>query len=73
MIANRRKLEIAMAAACMSSADLQDKSGLPRGTYLNVITGRSVRPVTIGKIARALKVPVESLIDTEEGKQAERW
>lgn len=66
MTANKQKLQIAMANCCITSSELQSKSGLPRGTFLNVITGKSVRPATIGKIAKALKVPVESLIDMEE-------
>lgn len=67
MVANKQKLDIAMANSCMSSNDLQAKSNLPRGTFLNVITGKNVRPVTLGKIAKALNVPVESLIDMEGG------
>ena len=65
MIANKQKLQIAMANCCMTSNELQLKSGLPRGTFLNMITGKSVRPATVGKIAKALNVPVESLIDMD--------
>ena len=67
MIANKQKVQLAMANACLTSGDLQKKSGLPRGTFLNVITGRNVRPATVGKIAKALNVPVENLIDMEGG------
>lgn len=52
MKANRRKLEIAMANACMSTADLQKLTEMPRPTINNVITGRGVRPATIGRIAK---------------------
>ena len=62
---NKQKLYIAMANICITSNELQEKSKLPRGTFLNVITGKSVRPATAGKIAKALNVPVESLIDME--------
>ncbi|GAA0806682.1 hypothetical protein GCM10008910_45400 [Faecalicatena orotica] len=65
MIVNKQKLQIAMANRCMSSNDLQSKSELPRGTYINVVTGKSVRPVTLGKIAKALNVPVEDLIEMD--------
>lgn len=65
MMADKQKLQLIMANACITSGDLQKKSGLPRGTFLNVITGKNVRPATIGKIAKALNVPVENLIDTE--------
>lgn len=63
MLANKQKLQLAMANACMTSGDLQKKSGLPRGTFLNVVSGKNVRPATVGKIAKALGVPVENLID----------
>lgn len=65
MVVNKKKLDIAMANNCMTSGQLQNKSGLPRGTFINVITGKNVKPATAGKIARALDVPVENLIDME--------
>ena len=52
MKANRRKLEIAMANACMSTADLQKATEMPRPTINNVITGKGVRPATIGRVAK---------------------
>lgn len=63
MKADRRKLEIAMAKSCMNSEDLQKASGMPRPTVNNVITGRSVRPGTIGRIAKALNVDVTEIIE----------
>lgn len=65
MKANRQKLELAMARACMCSADLSEAARLPRPTVNNVITGRSVRPVTLGRIARALGVDVEDIVEKE--------
>ncbi|GAA0243299.1 hypothetical protein GCM10008922_00580 [Faecalicatena contorta] len=65
MKANRKKLEIAMAKACMNTEDLQGKSGMPRPTVNNVISGRSVRPRTIGEVAKALGVDVTEIIETE--------
>lgn len=62
MKADRKKMELAMARACMSSADLPAAAGLPRPTVQNVIVGKSVRPATLGRIAKALGVdPVEIL------------
>lgn len=62
MKADRKKLELAMARACMESADLPAAAGLPRPTVQNVIVGKSVRPATLGRIAKALGVdPVEIL------------
>lgn len=63
MILSKRKIDIAMANRCMTSNELQEKSTLPRGTFKKVICGKSVRPATAGKIARALGMPVESLIE----------
>lgn len=62
---NKQKLCVAMARSCVISKDLQQKSGLPKATYIRALTGKNVRPATIGKIAKALGVPVENLIDME--------
>lgn len=56
MKANRRKLELAMAKA----------AGMPRPTVNSVIGGRSSRPGTIGRIAKALGVDVTEIIDDIE-------
>lgn len=66
MKANKRKLDIAMARACMSTNDIQVKTKMPRPSINNVICGKSVRPDTIGKIAKALGVGVTEIIDLEE-------
>ena len=52
-----------MAGACLNAKDLAIAADLPRPTLNNVITGRNVRPATVGKIAKALNVPVETLIE----------
>lgn len=54
MKADRRKLELAMARSCMTPDDLAKAAKMPRPTTNNVIAGRSVRPATLGKIAKAL-------------------
>lgn len=66
MKAIHTKLKLAMARACMNSADLAAAAQLPRPTVNNVIAGRSVRPATLGKIAKALNVDPADLI-AEEG------
>lgn len=63
MKASRKKLEVAMARACMNAEDLQKKADMPRPTLNNVVTGRNVRPGTIGRIAKALDVDVIELLD----------
>lgn len=63
MKADRKKLEIAMANACMNTAELQIKADMPRPTINNVIVGRNVRPGTIGRIAKALGVDVTEILE----------
>lgn len=63
MIVNRRKLELAMARACMNAADLQKAAEMSRPTLNNAIVGKDVRTATVGKIARALGVDPEEIVD----------
>lgn len=44
MKANRKKLMLAMARACMDTEDLQKAAEMPRPTLNNAICGKSVRP-----------------------------
>lgn len=63
---NRKKLELAMARSCMDSSDLSIVSGLPSATVKNAITGKGIRPSTMGKIAKALNVDPSELIEQED-------
>ena len=63
MKANRKKLQIAMAQACMNTEDVQKVSELPRPTLNNVITGRNVRPGTLGRVAKALGCKVTEILE----------
>lgn len=63
MKTNRKKLELAMARACMSTSDLQKATGMPRPTINNAISGRGIRPSTMGRIAKALGTDVTAIID----------
>ena len=63
MKANRKKLQIAMAQACMNTEDVQKVSELPRPTLYNVITGRNVRPGTLGRVAKALGCKVTEILE----------
>ena len=63
MIADKNKLNIAMARSCLSTYDLAKKANMPIPTLNNVTSGRSVKPATIGKIAKALNVDVTELIE----------
>ena len=63
MIANKRKLEIAMANACMNPYDLCKVAEIRYQTYRRITSGKDAKPATVGKIAKALNVPVENLIE----------
>lgn len=60
---NKKKLEIAMANVCMNTADLQKAAEMPMPTLAGAISGKSIRPATAGKIAKALKCNVTEIID----------
>lgn len=63
MKADKGKLELAMARACMTTESLTAEAEMPRPTVNNVISGRSVRPATLGRIAKALGVdPAEIIV-----------
>lgn len=65
MRADRKKIEIAMARACMNTEDLQKATKMPRPTVNNVIIGKSIRPATVGRIAAALGVDVTEILADE--------
>lgn len=67
MTINNSKLQIAMATACMNPYDLCKAVKIQYQTYRRLTSGKSCKPATVGKIAKALDVPVEKLIDLEEG------
>jgi putative transcriptional regulator len=51
----------------MNINDLAKKSNLSRATISSIKNGKSCTDATVGKIAKALDVPVESLINMEGG------
>ena len=59
---NTEKFTLARARACKSTKEIE-AAGIPRGTLCTAMSGKSVRPETIGKIARALGVDVTEIID----------
>lgn len=66
MKVNKQKLDLAMARACMTSAELPEAAGIPRPTVQNAVVGKSVRPATVGKIAKALGVDPIEIIEEKE-------
>lgn len=52
-----------MANACMNTTDLQKAAEMPMPTLAGAISGKSIRPATAGKIAKALQCNVTEIID----------
>lgn len=63
---NLQKLQIAMANACVNKSELADNVGISRVTVSSYFSGkRNPSLKTVGKIAKALNVPVTEIIETE--------
>ncbi len=61
-----QKLQIAMANACMNKGDLATAAGISRISISKYFSEtRTPSPKTIGKIAKALNVPVTEIIETK--------
>lgn len=59
---NRGKFEIARAKTCKGLKELET-AGIPRGTMCRAMSGRNLKPETIGRIAKTLGVDVTAIID----------
>lgn len=66
MKADVQNLRLAMARACMNPQDLAKAAEMPPQTVNGVLRCRSVRPATIGRIAKALSVDVTEILKKEE-------
>ncbi len=62
MTADKQKLYMAMARACMNPQDLARAAQMPPQTVNGVLRERNARPGTIGRIAKALGVDVGEII-----------
>ena len=50
----------------MNTADLSEKAEMPIQTINGVLRGRSIRPATLGRIAKALGVDPSELLKEED-------
>lgn len=66
MKANKEKLMVAMARACMNAADIAKAAEMPRPTVNKALSGRNVQPATLGRIANALGVDVSEFVEFEQ-------
>lgn len=57
-----KKIRLAMARACMNPQDLAIAADMPPQTINGALRERSIRPATLGRIARALGVDVTEII-----------
>lgn len=65
---DKMKVDIAMANKGFSAKELSEKCGISQITITRLKKGvQKARPETVGKIAKALDVPVENLIDLDSG------
>ena len=63
---NRNRYELALARSCMTPSELCEKAQMPRPSLYGAIQEKSIRPATLGKIARALDVDVTEIMELEE-------
>lgn len=68
MIADKIRVQFAMARSCMSLEDIAQAAQMPKSTVKKAVSGQSVLPVTLGKIARALGVDVTDLLHEGEAR-----
>lgn len=61
MKVDRKKYEIAQARVCMGQKALE-KAGIPKGTLCRIVSGKELRPETVGKLAKALGVDVTEIV-----------
>lgn len=66
MVADKSKLHLAMARACMNPQDLAKAAEMSPQTVNGVLRERSARPGTVGRIAKALGVDVTEIVKQEE-------
>ena len=68
MLVKKDALHLAMAKQCMNPYEVCRNAGISYQTFRKVHNGKRCKPTTIGKIAKALGVPVESLVLPESGE-----
>ena len=58
---DRQKCELVRARSCLGSKDIE-KAGIPKGTLCRILSGKEVRPETLGRLAKALGVDVTDIL-----------
>ena len=70
---DKKKLLLVMANNVMSFPDLGEKANVNPRTLYGLKAGKPVTIKTIGKIAKALNVTVENIIDVSELEKSKGW
>jgi transcriptional regulator with XRE-family HTH domain len=61
---NQNKFLLALAKAGMTTTDLEAKAKVGRTTISKIVNGNTkIRPALVGKLAKALNVDVEQIVD----------
>lgn len=62
---NKNALDIIVAERCLQYKEVAEKAGISTNCIYGA-TKNNVTPITVGKIAKALDVPVQDIIIPEE-------
>lgn len=61
---NSKRLFVAMADACLTTNELAEKAGISRASINKFVKGTAFpKAITLGKLSKALGIPVENLIE----------
>lgn len=60
---SKEKVQLAMAEKCMNPYDLCSKANISYASYRRIISKGGCKIATIGRIAKALEVPVTSILE----------
>ena len=63
---SKNKIQLAMAKAGFSSSKLAETAQVSRQTVSYILHGKDCSPKIAGKLASALGIPVEEILEKEE-------
>lgn len=63
---SKKKVELLMAAKCMSYTELNKSIGSKKYSVYRMVSSQTNNPKTVGRVAHALGVPVTAIIEDEE-------
>lgn len=63
MNVSKNKILLLIAEKGLNQSELADKANMSRGTLSVIMNGKSCRPETVLRLANALDVPINSIIE----------